>query len=75
MGKLSEDLPAITKEVLHGESKVTKGLVKTLLQAVMLTENKSDAYPTVRRILDDEIDKCISAGIIDLNSSENEEMQ
>ncbi len=71
MGKLSEDLPAITKEVLHGEDKVTKGLVKTLLQAVVQTENKSDAYPTVRRILDDEIDKNISSGLIDLRNFEN----
>lgn len=71
MGKLSEDLPAITKEVLHGEDRVTKGLVKTLLQAVVQTENKSDAYPTVRRILDDEIDKNISSGLIDLRNFEN----
>jgi hypothetical protein len=71
MGKLSEDLPAITKEVLHDEDKVTKGLVKTLLQAVVQTENKSDAYPTVRRILDDEIDKNISSGLIDLRNFEN----
>ena len=71
MGKLSEDLPVITKEVLHGEDKVTKGLVKTLLQAVVQTENKSDAYPTVRRILDDEIDKNISSGLIDLRNFEN----
>lgn len=68
MGKLSEDLPEITKSVLHDEDKVTKGLVKTLIREVMVSQNKSDSYPAVRKILDDEIEKSITAGLIDLEN-------
>lgn len=68
MGKLSEDLPEITKTVLHDEDKVTKGLVKTLIREVMVSQNKSDSYPAVRKILDDEIEKSITAGLIDLEN-------
>lgn len=68
MGKLSEDLPEITKSVLHDEDKVTKGLVKMLIREVMVSQNKSDSYPAVRKILDDEIEKSITAGLIDLEN-------
>ena len=55
MGKLENDLPEITRTVLHDEDKVTKILVKTLLREVMVSQNKTDSYPAVRKILDDEI--------------------
>lgn len=72
MGKLENDLPEITKTVLHDEDKVTKILVKTLLREVMVSQNKTDSYPAVRKILDDEIEKCITAGFIDLENLEAE---
>lgn len=72
MGKLENDLPEITRTVLHDEDKVAKILVKTLLREVMVSQNKTDAYPAVRKILDDEIEKCITAGFIDFENLEAE---
>ena len=72
MGKLENDLPEITRTVLHDEDKVTKILVKTLLREVMVSQNKTDSYPAVRKILDDEFEKCITAGFIDLENLEAE---
>ena len=57
---------------MHDEDKVTKILVKTLLREVMVSQNKTDSYPAVRKILDDEIEKCITAGFIDLENLEAE---
>ena len=34
--------------------------------------DKTDSYPAVRKILDDEIEKCITAGFIDLENLEAE---
>lgn len=65
MGKLKDDLPKITKKVLDGEDKVTKGLAISLLQEVMVNQNKGDFYPAARKVLDDEIEKSINAGLID----------
>ena len=65
MGKLEEDLPKITKKVLHEEDKITKGLVKTLLAATITNQTKSDPYPTIRNILDSEIEKSFSVGLFD----------
>ena len=70
MGNLKDDLPEIVKKALKEEDKVTKGLVKTLLQQVMINQNKGDSYPIIKRILDDEIDKSITAGFIDINDFE-----
>lgn len=67
MGNLRDDLPEIVKKALKEEDKVTKGLVKTLLQQVMINQNKGDSYPIIKRVLDDEIDKSITAGFIDIN--------
>ena len=72
MGKLENDLPEITRTVLHDEDKVTKILVKTLLREVMISQNKTDSYPAVRKNLDDEIEKCITGGFIDLENLEAE---
>jgi len=36
----------------------------------MINQNKSDPYPTIRRCLDDEIDKSITAGFIDIDEFE-----
>lgn len=71
MGKLNEDLPKITKKVLDGEDKITKRLALSLLREVMVNYNKGDFYPAVRKVLDDEIEKSISAGLI--NSDDLEE--
>lgn len=71
MGKLNEDLPKITKKVLDGEDKITKGLALSLLREVMVNHNKGDFYPAVRKVLDDEIEKSIDAGLI--NSDDLEE--
>lgn len=67
MGNLRDDLPEIVKKALKEEDKVTKGLVKTLLQQVMINQNKGDSYPIIKRILDDEMDKLITVGFIDIN--------
>ena len=58
------------KKVLKEEDKLTKGLVKTLLQQVLTTQNKLDAYPSIKKVLDDEIDKSITAGLIDYKAFE-----
>lgn len=70
MGKLKDDLPKITKKVLAEEDKVTKGLVETLLHEVMVNQSKGDFYPVARKVLDDEIDKSLIAGLIDLKDFE-----
>ena len=72
MGNLKDDLPEITQKVLHEEDKVTRGLVKTLLKQVIINQNKLDPYPTIKKILDDEIDKSISAGFIDFDDFEGD---
>lgn len=71
MGKLKDDLPKITKKVLDGEDKITKGLALSLLSEVRVNHNKGDFYPAVRKVLDDEIEKSIDAGLI--NSDDLEE--
>lgn len=72
MGNLKDDLPEITQKVLHEEDKVTRGLVKTLLKQVIINQNKLDPYPTIKKILDDEIDNSISAGFIDFDDFEGD---
>ncbi len=67
MGNLKDDLPKITKKVLQGEDKVTAGLVNTLFQQVLINQNKLEPYPTIRKALDDEIDKAIRVDFIDIN--------
>lgn len=70
MGKLKDDLPKVTKKVLDGEDKVTKGLAFSLLREVMVNQNKGDFYPAVRKVLDDEIEKSITSGLIDSDELE-----
>lgn len=70
MGKLKDDLPKVTKKVLDGEDKVTKGLAFSLLREVMVNQNKGDFYPAVRKVLDDEIEKSITYGLIDADDLE-----
>lgn len=70
MGKLKDDLPKVTKKVLDGEDKVTKGLAFSLLREVMVNQNKGDFYPAVRKVLDDEIEKSITSGLIDSDDLE-----
>lgn len=70
MGKLKDDLPKITKKVLDGEDKITKGLALSLLREVMVNHNNGDFYPIVRKVLDDEIEKSITSGLIDSDNLE-----
>lgn len=70
MGSLKDYLPLITKQVLKEEDKVTKALVKTLLSQVMINQNKLEPYNIIRRCLDEEIDKSITAGFIDMDEFE-----
>ena len=70
MGVLEKNLPKIVKNALKEEDKITTGLVNTLLTQVMINQNKSDPYPTIRRCLDDEIDKSITVGFIDMDEFE-----
>ena len=70
MGVLEKNLPKIVKNALKEEDKITTGLVNTLLTQVMINQNKSDHYPTIRRCLDDEIDKSITAAFIDIDEFE-----
>ena len=71
MGRLKDYLPLITKQVLKEEDKVTEALVKTLLSQVMINQNKLEPYNIIRRCLDEEIDKSITAGFIDMDERIN----
>ena len=70
MGRLKDYLPLITKQVLKEEDKVTETLVKTLLSQVMINQNKLEPYNIIRRCLDEEIDRSITAGFIDMDEFE-----
>lgn len=70
MGNLKDDLPEITKKVLDEEDKVTKNLVRTLLQQVIISQNKLDPYPSIKKVLDDTIDIELSAGKINIDDFE-----
>lgn len=70
MGILEKKLPKIVKNALKEEDKITTGLVNTLLTQVLINQNKTDPYPIIRRCLDDEIDKSITTGLIDIDEFE-----
>lgn len=72
MGNLEESLPKLAKEALKDEDDVTRGLVNVLLQQVYVGQYKSNLRTIVQNILDDEIDKYISAGIVDIDDLEED---
>ncbi|MBQ5471887.1 MAG: hypothetical protein IIT58_07790 [Treponema sp.] len=72
MGNLEESLPKLAKEALKDEDDVTRGLVNVLLQQVYAGQYKSNLRTIVQNILDDEIDKYISAGIVDIDDLEED---
>lgn len=72
MGMLEESLPKLAKEALKGEDKITRGLVNVLLRQVYAGQYKSNLRTIVQNVLDDEIDKGISAGIINIDDLEED---
>mgnify|MGYP007101922785 CR=1 FL=1 len=70
MGNLEENLPKLAKEALKGEDKVTRGLVTLLLQQVYVGQRKSNLRQVVQAALDTEIDKYLSAGLLDIDDLE-----
>ena len=72
MEKLEESLPKLAKEALKGEDDITRGLVNLLLQQVYSGQHKSDLRQVAHKVLDTEIEKYISAGIVDIDDLEEE---
>ena len=71
MGQLEESLPKLAKQALKDEDKITRGLVNVLLNQVYSGQHRSNLRTIVQSALDTEIDKYISAGIIDVNDLED----
>ena len=70
MGILEDNLPKLAQQALKDEDKVTRGLVNVLLKQVYAGQNKSNLKTVVQNSLDNEIDKYISAGLIDADNLE-----
>ena len=70
MGQLEENLPKVAKQALKDEDKVTRGLVNVLLNQVYSGQHRSNLKTIVQSVLDSEIEKYISAGIIDIDDLE-----
>lgn len=68
MSKLEKDLPKIIKTALKEEDQITRTLVNTLLQQVIISYGKSDPYPAIKKSIEDAIDREISVGNIDLEN-------
>lgn len=71
MGQLEENLPKLAKQALKDEDKITRGLVNVLLNQVYSGQHRSNLRTIVQSALDTEIDKYITAGIIDVNDLED----
>ncbi len=70
MGKLEENLPKLAKKALKEEDDVTRGLVNVLLNQVYSGQHKTNLKTIVQTALDNEIEKNIDAGIININNLE-----
>ena len=70
MGQLEENLPKLAKQVLKDEDKVTRELVNVLLNQVYSGQHRSNLKTIVQSALDSEMEKYISAGIIDIDDLE-----
>ena len=70
MGQLEEKLAKLGKEALRDEDRVRRGLVNVLLNQVYSGQHRSNLKTIVQSALDSEIEKYISAGIIDIDDLE-----
>ena len=68
MGKLENDLPKIVQQALKNEDDVTHVLVNTLLKQIYKKHNQGDIKTVVAKTLDDELDKLIQSGAIDIDN-------
>lgn len=68
MGKLENDLPKIVQQALKNEDDVTHALVNTLLKQIYKKHNQGNIKTVVAKTLDDELDKLIQSGVIDINN-------
>ena len=67
MGKLENDLPEIVQQALKNEDDVTNVLVNTLLKQIYKKHNQGNIKTVVAKTLDDELDKLIQSGAIDID--------
>ena len=65
MGKLKNDLPKIIGSALQKEDEIIKDLVVLLLESVIRNQNKTNKEAIIKKILDDELSKLITKGIVD----------
>ena len=68
MGKLENDLPKIVQQALKNEDDVTHALVNTLLKQIYKKHNQGNIKTVVAKTLDDELDKLIQSGAIDIDN-------
>lgn len=68
MGKLENDLPEIVQQALKNEDDVTHVLVNTLLKQIYKKHNQGNIKTVVAKTLDDELDKLIQSGAIDIDN-------
>ncbi|MDD5834360.1 MAG: hypothetical protein PUD00_03920 [Treponema berlinense] len=68
MGKLENDLPKIVQQALKNEDDVTHVLVNTLLKQIYKKHNQGNIKTVVAKTLDDELDKLIQSGAIDIDN-------
>ncbi len=66
MGKLESTLPKIVKQALHDEDDATRDLVNVLLNQIY--HGKSQSRTAVAKTLDDEIEKLVEIGKIDIRN-------
>ena len=68
MGKLENDLPKIVQQALKNEDDITHVLVNTLLKQIYKKHNQGNIKTVVAKTLDDELDKLIQSGAIDIDN-------
>lgn len=68
---LQNKMTTLVHEQLKGENKTTKVLVDVLLQQVSNRRNSSNPSQVIRKRLDEEIQKMIDTGTIDLLEGES----
>lgn len=70
MGTLDENLPKLAQQALKDEDKITRGLINVLLNQVYTGQHRTNLKSIVQSSLDSEIERYISAGMIDIDSLE-----
>lgn len=70
MGQLEESLPKLAKQALKDEDKITRGLVNVLLNQLYSGQHRSNLKTIIQSALDNEIEKYIDAGLIEIDSLE-----